>query len=113
MASVVVQPPNDRLKLGLDRLEVPLGLPPDVQLRRALAFEHTGSPAFPAECPQFLDPPDGSPAGQELLQGCGADLRPAQEFMASEDGLQVEHDQQELGAALVLPMPFRRSPPDD
>src|SRR5262249_52774238 len=110
MASVVVKPHTDRLKLGLDRLEGSLGPPPDVQLRGPLTFEHAGSPAFPAECPQFLDSPDGSPAGQELLQGFGSDLRPAQEFMASEDGLQVEHDQQELGAALVLQMPFGRLP---
>ena len=40
-----------RLKLGLDRLELPLRPPPDVQLRSAVSFEHAGGPALPVEGP--------------------------------------------------------------
>src|SRR5947209_2145498 len=77
LGSEAIDPHTDRLKLGLDRLEVPLGPTPDVQPRRALAVEHAGGPALPAEGPQLIDPPDERPARQGLLQRLGSHVRHA------------------------------------
>ena len=59
----------------------------------------------------LTDPAEVQPV-RNFVKASDVDLRPTQEVIASPDGLQVEHDDQEFGAWFVLHEPFGRSPPD-